>query len=417
MKLVTGLLSHTGHRLQNMGLVLACTLILSACGSVPDRHPYLADANALGSIGNFEDIRFWGDEAPADLVGLIKSFKPEEATTTRSALYGTEHDYLAISGGGQNGAFAAGLLVGWTSLGTRPEFEIVTGISTGALVAPFVFLGPQYDYILQEVYGTYSTDELMKKRGYLKALTGDAMASSAPLKALLEKYLTPDIIEQLAKQHETGRQLFVSTTNLDAKRPVIWNITAIAASRDPQARALIVKVVLASASLPATLPPVLFEVEVDGQVYDELHVDGGVTSQVFVYPSAIDWKFVTSQLNVKGTPQVWVIRNSKLNPQFDPVKGSLLSIANSSVDSLIRTQGIGDLYQVYINALRDNLEFNLAFIPPEFEFESTETFDTEYMRALFDFAYKKITNGYGWYRRPPQLGTGPLRGQSSAVGR
>jgi predicted acylesterase/phospholipase RssA len=413
--MVTDFSRHTSHRLFRPGLMLALVLVLSACGSVPDRHPYLADASTLGNIGNFGDIRFWGDAAPSDLMDRIESITPEKDEANQSGLYGTEHDYLAISGGGQNGAFAAGLLVGWTALGTRPEFEIVTGISTGALIAPFVFLGPQYDHVLKEVYGSYSTKDLMKKRGYLKALTGDAMASSAPLKALLQRYITQDIVEQLAKQHQTGRRLFISTTNLDAKRPVIWNITAIAASRDLQARSLIIDVILASASLPAALPPVLFEVEIDGQIYDELHVDGGVTSQVFVYPSAIDWKLVTRQLKVKGTPQIWVIRNSKLNPQFDPVKGSLLSIAGSSVDSLIRTQGIGDLYHVYVNALRDHLDFNLAFIPPEFEFDSTEVFDAQYMRALFDFAYQHMTNGYEWYRRPPQLGNTPLRGRTNAV--
>jgi len=413
--MVTAFLKHAGHRLFLKGLMVTFALVLSACGSIPDRHPYLADASVLGSIGNFDNIRFWGDAAPPDLMDRIKSITPEEDKANRSGLYGTEHNYLAISGGGQNGAFAAGLLVGWTSLGTRPEFGIVTGISTGALIAPFVFLGPQYDHVLKEVYGSYSTKDLMKKRGYLKALTGDAKASSAPLKALLERYITPDIVDQLAKQHRVGRRLFIGTTNLDAKRPVIWIITAIAASGDPQARSLIIDVILASASLPAALPPVLFEVEVDGQIYDELHVDGGVTSQVFVYPSAIDWKLVTRQLKVKGTPQVWVIRNSKLNPEFNPVKGSLLSIAGSSVDSLIRTQGIGDLYQVYVNALRDNLDFNLAFIPPEFDFESTEVFDVQYMRALFDFAYQKMAEGYEWYRRPPQLGNTPLRNRTDAV--
>jgi len=415
MGMVTGLLGHTGQRLLKPSLILACTLLLSACGSVPDRHPYLADANTLGSIGNIDGIRFWGDAAPPDFMDRIKSITPEEADADQSGIYGTEHDYLAISGGGQNGAFAAGLLVGWTNLGTRPEFEIVTGISTGALIAPFVFLGPQYDHVLKEVYGSYSTKSLIKKRGYLKALTGDALASSDPLKALLEQYVTVDVVEQLAKQHATGRRLFIGTTNLDAKRPVVWNVTAIAASRDVQARSLIIDVLLASASIPATLPPVLFEVEIDGQNYDELHVDGGATSQLFVYPSAIDWKLVTSQLKVKGTPQVWVIRNSKLNPQFDPVKGSLLSIASSSMSSLIRTQGIGDLYQVYTNAVRDNLDFNLAYIPPEFEFESAEIFDAQYMRALFDFAYNKITNGYEWHRNPPQLENAPLRGSSDTA--
>jgi predicted acylesterase/phospholipase RssA len=400
--------SHPNHRPFLLVLIFACTLALSSCGSVPDRHPYLTDANALGTIGSFGDIRFWGDSAPADFMDRIKTMTSQQAEALQPGLYGTEHDYLAISGGGQNGAFAAGLLVGWTKLGTRPEFEMVTGISTGALMAPFVFLGPQYDHVLREIFGSYSTKDIMKKRSRIKGMTGDAMASSAPLRELLERYLTPAIIDQLATQHRIGRRLFISTTNLDAQRPVIWNLTAIAATGLPEARQLIIDVILASASLPAALPPVFFEVEVDGQIYDELHVDGGVTSQVFVYPAAVDWKLVTQQLKVKGTPQVWVIRNSKLNPHFEPIKGSLMSIAGSSVDSLIRTQGIGDLYQIYTNALRDELEFNLAFIPPDFDVESDEYFDAQYMRALFDYAYRMTTEGYEWHRSPPAPGNNPF---------
>jgi predicted acylesterase/phospholipase RssA len=195
---------------------------------------------------------------------------------------GREHDYLVLSGGGGNGAFGAGLLAGWTAHGSRPEFQIVSGVSTGALIAPFAFLGPAYDGTLRDVYTRYSTEDLVESRSLLSIVRGDAALSTARLRALIAHYLDDAVIAAIAAEGARGRSLFVGTTNLDAGRPVVWDITRIAAHGTPAARELIYDVILASTAIPGAFPPVMIQVEAHGLRYDEMHVDGGVTSQLFL---------------------------------------------------------------------------------------------------------------------------------------
>jgi len=164
---------------------------------------------------------------------------------------------------------------------------------------------------------------------------------------------------------------------------------------------LIRKIILASASIPAIFPPVLFEVEADGKPYDEIHVDGGTASQVFLYPAELDWKAVLQHFEVKGNPKVYVVRNSFLKPDWKTVEPKILSIANISIDSLIRTQGIGDMYRIYLDCQRDGLEYNLAYIPEDFDVISPEDFDPVYMGKLFDLGYQLARNGYPWDKAPP----------------
>jgi predicted acylesterase/phospholipase RssA len=318
---------------------------------------------------------------------------------------GRPHTYLAISGGGANGAFGAGLLVGWTEAGNRPNFTIVTGISTGALIAPFAFLGPAYDMQLRDVYTTVSTEELIEVRGFLKILTGDAATSSKPMQKLIARYYDQEMLAAIAAEFEKGRRLLIGTTNLDAERPVFWNITAIAASGDPKALGLVHKILLASASIPAAFPPVFIEVEADGRRYDEMHVDGGTTTQVFLFPVDLDWKVFAEKLKVKGKSRVYVIRNSFFQPQWQAVKPRLVPIAMRSISSLIRTQGIGDIYRIYIEAQAVGIDYNLAHIPSDFQERPTEEFDPEYMQKLFDLGYGLAKDGYPWEKAPPGIET------------
>ncbi|NIO07245.1 MAG: patatin, partial [Deltaproteobacteria bacterium] len=220
------------------------------------------------------------------------SMSEEEIKATYPGIYGRPHNYLAISGGGANGAFAAGFLAGWTATGTRPEFTAVTGVSTGALISPFAFLGSKHDDTLKEIYTGVSTKDILNKRSLLVGLTSDAMADTVPLLRLIQKYVTSEIREALAAEFRRGRILTVGTTNLDAGRPVIWNITRIAGSAHPKALELIHKILLASASIPVAFPPVFIEVEANGQRYDEIHVDGGGASQIYLYPLGLDWRRV-----------------------------------------------------------------------------------------------------------------------------
>ena len=326
-----------------------------------------------------------------------------------SGVYGRPHTYLAISGGGANGAFVAGILTGWTAAGDRPEFTTVTGISAGALVAPFAFLGSEYDEVLKSVSSELKADDVYKRRGVIRALRTDSMATTEPLQALIAKYVDEDVMEKIAAAHRDGRSLNIGTANLDSMRPVIWRIGPIANSGHPGALALIRKLLLASASVPAAFPPVLIPVDVDGTTYDELHVDGGAASQVFFYPVGVDYDDVLAKLGVPGRPKVYIIRNSRLDPIYEEVENKLIPIAGRSLQSLIRTQGIGDLYRIYLQTCRDGLEFHLASIPPDFTAKSDGEFDRAYMQALFDLAYERSKAGYDWAKMPPELQQAPIQ--------
>ena len=247
----------------------------------------------------------------------------------------------------------------------------------------------------------YSTGDLIKKRNILAAITGDAASSTEPLKRLIAKYFNQKVIEAIAAEWRKGRVLFIGTTDLDADRPVIWNITRIAASGDPKAVELIHKVLLASASIPVAFPPVIIEVEANGQRYDEMHADGGTSTQIFLYPVGIRWDMVVKKLEVKGTPNVYLIRNASMVPERVAVKPKVFPIAGRAIPSLIRTQGIGDMYRIYLGTRRDGLNYHLAYIPDDFKEKQKEMFDPEYMRKLFDLGYRMAKSGYPWAKAPP----------------
>lgn len=304
---------------------------------------------------------------------------------------------LAVSGGGDNGAFGAGLLNGWTAAGDRPEFKLVTGVSTGALIAPFAFLGPDYDHRLREFYTTTSPEDIMIRRNILSALTNDALADNQPLWDKLEKEIDQPLLDAIAAEYQKGRLLLIATADLDARQSVLWNMTKIASSQHPNAPQLFRAILVASAAVPGTFPPVMIDVEADGNTYHEMHVDGGTMSQVFVYPASVN---LVEKIGVRQRI-VYVIRNSKLGPQWADVDRRTMSIALRAVTTLIHTQGIGDLYRIYTTCRRDNVDFNLASIPASFDVLHREEFDTEYMKALFDLGFQMATQGYQWARKPP----------------
>ncbi len=382
-------------------LSLVLLVPLTACVSIQPRNPLPADQVEAAAIAGIPQARFWGDDISPFLEQEMNTLTREEIKDGFPALYGQPHNYLAISGGGANGAFGAGLLVGWTEAGSRPEFQMVTGISTGALIAPFAFLGPEYDHVLRTVYTGISTSDIFEMRSVFSLLTADAAADTTPLKKLLERYVDDRVIEAIAREHSHGRGLYIGTTDVDYMRPMIWDIGAIAASGEAGAKSLVHQVLLASASVPGAMPPVRIEVSAGGRVYDEMHIDGGTATQVFVYPAATDWRRVLELLDVPGTPNTYVIRNSSLKPYRDVVEPKLAPIATRSISSLIRTQGIGDLYMIYMLTQRDGLRYRLAHIPDEFTEQPAEPFDTAYMNQLFDLGFDLARRGYSWADTPP----------------
>ena len=318
--------------------------------------------------------------------------------------------FLAISGGGDNGAYGAGFLNGWTAAGTRPEFKVVTGISTGALIAPFAFVGPKYDYVLQRVYTTTAQTDIFKKRGIAALLFGDSMADTRPLASVIETYVTRAFLDEIAAEYAKGRILLVGTTNMDSLEPVIWNMTAIAASRDPRAVPLFRNILLASASIPGAFPPVMIDVNLNGAKYQEMHVDGGTITQVFLYPPSVSTAGAPKRKRV-----AYIIRNARLDPDWASTERRTMTIAMRAIDSLTRTQGIGDLYRIYSITQRDGVDFNLTFIPPTFTVPHTEQFDTAYMRALYDVGFKSAKAGYIWQKYPPGF-EAPIKASSVSAG-
>ena len=354
-------------------------------------------------IPNIPFARQWGDERPADFDARINFLKEQLQADGSQDVFHEPFKFLSISGGGANGAFSAGILKGWTESGQRPEFWIVTGISTGALIAPFAFLGSDFDDELENVYTNMSTSDLIKKRGIISSLTSGALYDTAPLMDILKRTIDKRMIDGIAEQHQRGRRLHIGTTNLDMQRPVIWNIGEIALEGTPESRQLIRDIMLASASIPVAFPPIRIQVSVGDEVYDELHVDGGTSSQVFLYPASLNIKTLAENIGLTGGMTAYIIRNGRLKPDWFAVKLKLRPIVMASVSTLIRTQGLGDLYRIYLGAKRDGMEFRLAYIPDDFDLEPEEEFDANYMRVLFDLGYELSRNGYDWFNSPPGI--------------
>jgi len=388
--------------LVRIGIAVVVVVLLASWGDIPDRNappPEVADNLHFPGIPK---AWMWGDDSPPIAERWQRATK-DQMREKYPGVVGVEHNYLAISGGADNGAYGAGLLYGWSESGSRPDFTLVTGISTGALAAPFAFLGSRYDDQLKEMYTTYGTVELIEQRTILEAITSDAFTSTESLLELIQKYMTQEVLDAIGVEYRKGRILLIGTTNLDASRPVLWRIGRIAISDSPDRLELFHDVLLASASIPVAFPPVYIKaVGPDGNFYDEMHVDGGVTTQIFLYPIGINWGEVLEKMSVSSKPDLYVIRNDRMEPLRSAINpGTLLEIGRRTLISLIRTQGIGDIYRLYLGAVRDGLRFHIASIPSDFEVTSTELFDPVYMGKLFELGRQSAKDGYPWSLDPP----------------
>lgn len=379
--------------------------MLVGCAS-PSRLAAVPDQNYTDAIvPGMEEVRYFiAEDTSLFLEHGIHSVQREKSHLI--AAYENEQqlppaNFLAISGGGDQGAFGAGLLVGWSKTGKRPEFKAVTGISTGALTAPFAFLGEEYDDQLREVYTEVSPDKIMRVRALIDIVFGDSAADNSPLWKLVRKYCDEEMLRAIAAEYDKGRLLLIATTNLDAQRPVVWNIGEIAKSQHPSALELFRSVLIASAAIPGAFPPVMIDVDVNGTAYQEMHVDGGAMSQAFIYPPSINLEQVAAERGVRRERILYVIRNARLDPAGANVERRTLSIAGRAISTLIQTQGIGDLYKIYLSTQRDGINYNLAYIPATFDAEHTEEFDTVYMNKLFDLGFELAAGEFRWEKYPP----------------
>jgi len=390
-------------------LIAMVSLSSQGCVSTPERlNAVPSSITAKAEIPGMPGVRYVAGGDVTDFVNLsVEGYRREQAYRASQGI--TEAlppaIFLAVSGGGDNGAFSAGLLNGWTENGTRPEFKLVTGISTGALIAPFAFLGPKYDATLKEVYTTITSKDVIKTRNFIAGVFGDAMADNAPLWALTRKSVNADLLRQIAAEYAKGRFLLIGTADLDARRPIIWDMGKIASYGDQKALDLFISIMMASASIPGGFPPVMIDVEAEGKHYQEMHVDGGTMAQVFVYPAALSAEKMQSATGTTRDRSLYVIRNARLDPDWAHVERKTMSIAGRAVNSLIHTQGIGDLYRIYATAERDGVDYNLAFIPSTFNAPHKEEFDNSYMRELYAVGHDMALKGFPWLKTPPAFGS------------
>ncbi|MCX5679833.1 MAG: patatin-like phospholipase family protein [Candidatus Omnitrophica bacterium] len=388
-------------------------LIFTSSGCATLRHPVPQDLIGKVRVSGMPEIRAVlgvpNPELQKNLIEAITGDKPGDYSVD-----GKEdrvYPMLSISGGSANGAYGAGLLKGWSDTGTRPKFKVVTGVSTGAITAPFAFLGKEYDDVMMKLYTTMSTKDVMRPKGPLQALFGDSFASNKPLAREISRYITDDMLGKIADEHRSGRRLFVGTALLDSQRFVAWDMGAIAVRGD---KALFRKIILASASIPMIFPPVYIHVEADGKVYDEMHVDGGTITQVFTIYKILEnaeegaramnidmKKLGIDPAKIKG--KYYIIRNGYVNPGYKVAKDTIASIAERSFDTMINYQGIGDTYRIYAFMQQRGNDYNLAFIPGDFRPVSKEDFDPQAMKALFDRGYQDAVKGYDWHKTPPGL--------------
>jgi hypothetical protein len=388
---------------------LAAILLLAAVGgcSAPVRQeavpaPMTERATVLGGLSN---ARYFADTQSGEIIKEAYAALARERAYLNLAPNAPlpPANFLAISGGGDNGAYGAGLLCAWTERGDRPEFKLVTGVSTGALIAPFAFLGSSYDNVLRKVYTDVNQSDIFESRALLTAIFRDALTDTTPLFGLISQYVDDKMLAAVAAEYKKGRLLLIGTTDIDAQRPVIWNIGAIAASGRPGAVDLFRRVLLASAAIPAAFPPVLIDVAVNGQPYQEMHVDGGAIAQTFLYPPALAASLDLRAGALARERHAYVIRNGRLDPEWADTDRRVFSIAGRAVATMIHYSGQNDIYRLQTTTADDGVDFNLAYIGRDFTVEHETDFDQTFMRALFEYGRAQIRNGTAWKKSSPLL--------------
>jgi predicted patatin/cPLA2 family phospholipase len=298
--------------------------------------------------------------------------------------------WLALSAGGVDGAFSAGLLRGWSVSGNRPNFAVVTGVSAGALVAPFALLGSRYDDQLRTILTTINDADVFED-----ARTSTSLLDTWPFRNLLEKQITPQLVADVAAEHQRGRRLFVVTTNLDAGRTTVWNMGAIAARGDDAAVKLFRDVLLASASLPGVFPPVFIDVEAHGHRFKEMHADGGIGGPFFIGPES--WLTGASRARLPAR-QIYVIVNEKLRPDFEVTPSTILGALGRAFSAAVKTGTRVEIADAAAVSKRDGIDFELAYIPDSFNHPSHGLFDPGYVKALYDLGYRQAQEAF---EKPP----------------
>jgi predicted acylesterase/phospholipase RssA len=357
------------------GLLGVSLLALPGCAPIAIREQTAAQGKAPNAIRT---------------LGIDQQFSTVSSQSVARRLLsqrmGQPVNILALSGGGADGAFGAGALVGLTQSGLRPQFSVVTGVSAGALIAPYAFLGPDWDAQLIEVYTSGHAEHLLQSRG-VGALFGSSVYSGAPLRQLVDRYATDALIQAVAREASTGRLLLVATTDVGAGEPVIWDLGSIAMNGGPAARALFRDVLVASASVPGLFPPVVIRVQEQQVLSEEVHVDGTIAVPFFVPPAFVE--------SAHGAA-VYVIVNGRLSEQPAPIRLRTRSILSRSVsaglDHMVRTT----LELTATDAEHEGARFEFAAIPVAYPQLDSFDFRTPTMRSLFQYGYECAQAGRLW---------------------
>ena len=326
----------------------------------PSRPDFTGDDQAAATIPGIQDARFWAD-SEKDFLAVLPA---------------TAGPWLALSTGGGDGAFGAGLLNGWSESGKRPEFSVVTGVSTGSLMAPYAFVGSSQDGGLKRAYTEYNAGDIFED-----VKTPESLVDTWPLKRLIAKEVTPELLAQVAEAHKAGRRLLVATTNLDAQRGVVWNMGAIAANGDEASLKLFRDILAASTAIPGLFPPVMIDVEVNGKKTQEMHADGGLSAQLFVAPE--------SMLNTSSTTKIpasalYLIANNRLGPEFQMTERSMIFVLGHSIAVGVQSMLRMNIDRAYGAAKRDGIPFYLSYPALGVDQQGKGAFDTEFMKGLFE---------------------------------
>ena len=310
---------------------------------------------------------------------------------------------LVMSGGGAFGAFTAGVLAGWTKSGTRPEFDVVTGISTGALLAPFAFIGSDYDERAKHFYTNIKAEDIFTIRSWLTLPCRSSVASSAPLRRLIESEIDQTLMERVAAEHRKGRRLYIGTTNIDTKRLAVWDLGAIACRPCPEGCALFRDVLLASCSIPGMFPPVTFEIDVDGKQSTEMHVDGGVSAQLFC-PSAV---FGASAARKDEGTSLYIIVSGKLYPDAKAVRERVLPVLAATTSSHVYSHRRGELTNMYGLARSAGMRYQMISLGQDFMAADVAIkVDQKEMGRLYAEGLERGASPQSWLTTPPELAPG-----------
>lgn len=371
-----------------LGLATSLGLCAAACGQ----------GQAPGAVGS--------DAASSRRVAREQQRRlldPLREGLRRTLTPGRSWQLLGLSGGGQWGAFGAGFMKGWTERGTRPEFRVVTGTSTGSLIATFAFLGPSHDEALRDAYlGIRGDQDIFDSRFLLTAVFRDALATTGPLRRRLERFITPDVVAAVAREGARGRRLFVGAVDLDRGLFKPWDLTAIAGPGGEGARRLYIDALMASAAIPVAFPPV----GIEGATY----VDGGVRRNVFIQVATEEVKRARNAGAEPEEPTVYALVNGTLDVGSLAVKRRVLDIARRSVDILLDESTEGNLLRMYLQAQRAGLAFQMTRIPPgacDAIGSAENRFDPALMHCLYDEGRRFARDGASpWVSEPP-LEDGP----------